>query len=76
VARFFLKHTQLDQLREKHGLIAIRDFARAIGIHETQVSRILRSNRPVGAKFVASVLHRFGTDLIDTLFDIRSEEER
>lgn len=73
MARLVLRLDKLQQLRQQHGdLENDQDLAYAIGVHPTQVSRVLRG-ASAGNKFVAGLALVFGKEALLELFDVEPD---
>ena len=72
VARLVLQLDQLHRYRQEHGVGTDDDLAKRIGVHPTQVSRVLHGAAP-GAKFIAGLLLLFGKEAFLDLFDVEPD---
>lgn len=72
MARLVLRLDQLQRYRQEHGINTDHDLAVAIGVHATQVSRVLRGEQP-GQKFIAGLLLLFGKESFLDLFDVEPD---
>jgi hypothetical protein len=75
VARLVLQLDQLNRYRREHGIGTDDDLAKRIGVHATQVSRVLRGAQP-GAKFIAGLQLLFGKEAFLDLFAVEPDNGR
>lgn len=60
VARLTLDTNHLTRLRAHHHYDTDDALARAMELHPSQISRVLRGTTDPGVRFVAGLLHAFG----------------
>lgn len=70
MAEIALRANQLAKFRRRDGLLTDQAFAKAIGVHHAQVSRVLGSKAKPGNRFIAGVLTAFGPEWFTDLFDV------
>lgn len=69
VAKLVLQFDELAKRRERvPGLETDMDLANAMGVHPSQVSRVLRGGTEPGIRFVAGLLDVFGMKAFPRLF--------
>lgn len=73
VARLVLNLDQLDQYRQEHHIETDDALAERIGVHPTQVSRVVRGGAQPGQKFIAGLLLIFGKEAFGDLFDVEPD---
>ena len=74
MARLVVRHDQLSKFRRLSGIKTDAEFAERIGVHPSQVSRVLKGDAAPGTRFIAGVLELFGIECFQDLFAVEPDD--
>ena len=66
---------ELDRRQRLNPRYSLRGFARAVGLHHSTVSRLLRSSRPMSMRTVSTIGKRLGVSSRETAAFVALEDE-
>lgn len=75
VAKITVRRDRIDEAKIAAGFRTDDQFARAAGVHPTQLSRVMSGRSEPGNKFIAGMLEVFGVASFPQLFAIVSDDE-
>ena len=70
MAKLALRQDQLAKFRRLSGIKTDLEFAKRIGVHRSQVSRVLSGDAAPGPRFIAGVVALFGVECFQDLFTV------